>query len=157
MPEIFLKTKINAPAERCFLLSLSIDLHMATAAQTKEKAIAGVTEGIMKLNEAVTWRAKHLGFTQRLTSKITEYKYGEMFVDEMQEGTFKMMHHRHSFKNENGFTNMTDVFRYEAPFGFLGKITENLFLTNYLIRFLQGRNKHIKKVAEGDEWKMYIK
>ena len=156
MPEIFLNTTINAPAERCFFLSLSIDLHKATAAQTGEEAVAGVTSGIMKLNETVTWRAKHFGVTQLLTSKITEYNYGLMFVDEMQKGAFKKIHHRHMFKNENNFTNMTDVFRYEAPLGPLGKIAEIFFLTSYLKKFLIQRNEHIKKVAEGDEWKKYI-
>ncbi len=156
MPQILLNTTINAPAERCFLLSLSIDLHKATAAHTGEEAVAGVTSGIMKLNETVTWRAKHFGVTQLLTSKITEYNYGSMFVDEMQEGIFNKIHHRHTFKKEGDITSMTDVFKYQAPFGAFGKLAENLFLTSYLKKFLIQRNAHIKKVAESDEWKLYL-
>jgi hypothetical protein len=44
---IELETEIAAPPERCFLLSLSIDLHMESTAPTRERAIAGVTRGII--------------------------------------------------------------------------------------------------------------
>jgi hypothetical protein len=58
---IILETRIAAPAERCFLLSLSVDLHKASTEQTSEEAIAGVTSGIMGPGEDVTWRARHFG------------------------------------------------------------------------------------------------
>ena len=43
MQTITLDTRIAAPSGRCFLLSLSVDLHKASAKQTGEEAIAGVT------------------------------------------------------------------------------------------------------------------
>ena len=58
MATIELKTKINAPIERCFLLSLSVDLHQLSTEETNERAISGVTAGLMKLNDVVTWRAE---------------------------------------------------------------------------------------------------
>jgi hypothetical protein len=73
MTTIELNTLIDAPIERCFLLSLSVDLHQISTEQTNERAIAGVTSGLMKLNDVVTWRAKHFGIYQNLTSKITAY------------------------------------------------------------------------------------
>lgn len=42
MQLIELETNIAAPIERCFFLSLSIDLHMDSTAPTRERAIAGV-------------------------------------------------------------------------------------------------------------------
>lgn len=156
MPEIILITKIKAPVERCFLLSLSVDLHKASTSGTNEEAIAGICSGCMKLNDTVTWRAKHFGFTQELTSKITGYDAPNYFVDEIQKGIFKKLHHRHIFKFENGETVMKDIFDYSAPLGFLGTLAEKLFLTNYLKKFLEERNLHIKRVAEGDEWRKYI-
>ncbi len=76
MPTITLTTPItSAPIERCFLLSLSVDLHTISTKKTNERAIAGVTSGLMKLNDTVTWRAKHFGIYQNLTSKITVYEY----------------------------------------------------------------------------------
>lgn len=51
MPVIQLTTLINAPVERCFDLSRSIDLHQLTAIRTTEKAIAGITKGLISKGE----------------------------------------------------------------------------------------------------------
>lgn len=75
MSVIQLTTIIKAPIERCFDLSRSIDLHMESTSGTGERAIAGRTSGLIEHNELVTWRAKHLGVWQQLSSKITEYEY----------------------------------------------------------------------------------
>src|SRR5688572_22768012 len=100
MAKIILHTKIKAPAERCFLLSLSVDLHQGSTAETGEKAVAGVTKGLMKLNDSVTWEARHFGIVQRFTSKITAYQKPNYFVSEMQKGAFKTFYHQHFFKEE---------------------------------------------------------
>ena len=70
MARITLETLINAPVERVFTLSLSIDLHKLSMAKTNEEAIAGRTSGIIQEGETVTWLAKHLGVTQKLTVKL---------------------------------------------------------------------------------------
>ena len=69
MPKIELTTIIDAPIERCFDLARSIDLHKLSTAGTDEEAIAGVMSGLIGKNEQVTWKAKHFGITQKLTSK----------------------------------------------------------------------------------------
>ena len=73
MPTIKLETHINAPIQLCFDLSTSIDLHKISTAATNEKAIAGTTEGLINLNECVTWEATHFGIRQQLTTKITGF------------------------------------------------------------------------------------
>jgi ligand-binding SRPBCC domain-containing protein len=156
MPTITLKTKINAPMERCFLLSLSVDLHKLSTAETNETAIAGVTNGLMKLGDVVTWRAKHLGIYQNLTSKIIEYRYPNYFVSEMVKGAFSKLHHQHIFDSEGNETIMTDIFMFKAPLGILGELFSKLFLVNYMKKFLIKRNDTIKAVAEGDQWKKLL-
>ncbi len=74
MPTIRPETTILAPIERCFDLSLDVDLHSRSVAQTHERAVAGVTTGRMQLGDIVTWEAVHFGVRQRLTSKITAYE-----------------------------------------------------------------------------------
>lgn len=156
MPTIELKTTINAPIERCFLLSLSVDVHQLSTKETNEKAISGVTSGIMKLNDVVTWRAKHFGIYQNLTSKITEYDAPTYFVSEMVQGAFKKLHHRHLFEWTGKETIMTDIFVFEAPFGVVGEIFSKLILKNYMKRFLIIRNNTIKEVAETSKWQSII-
>jgi hypothetical protein len=47
MTRIVLLTSIAAPIERCFDLARSIDLHMASTNWSGERAIAGVTSGLI--------------------------------------------------------------------------------------------------------------
>jgi ligand-binding SRPBCC domain-containing protein len=148
MPVITLHTIIQASPETCFNLSRSVDLHLKSTAETGEQAVAGKTSGLMELNDTVTWRARHLGVKQDLTSKITEYEFPVRFVSEMQKGAFKKLHHQHIFIREGDRTRMTDVFYFEAPFGWIGKLVCNLFLTNYMKGFLERRNDLIKREAE---------
>ena len=75
MAKIVLDTIINAPIEIVFDLSRSIDMHIESTKQTGEQAIAGRKSGLIELGETVTWRAKHFGIWQSLTSKITDYNY----------------------------------------------------------------------------------
>ena len=59
MVEIELETRINAPIERVFDLSRSIDAHLDSTSSTGERAIAGTTTGLIGLGETVTWSAVH--------------------------------------------------------------------------------------------------
>jgi ligand-binding SRPBCC domain-containing protein len=79
-----------------------------------------------------------------------------MFTDEQAEGDFKQMKHEHYFKPcENG-TILIDLFYFESPYGFAGRIFNSLFLTKYLKRLLELRNKKIKEYAETDKWKKLL-
>ncbi len=156
MPVIQIITVINAPIQRCFDLSRSIDLHMVSTKHTNERAIAGRTTGLIELNERVTWRAKHLGVWQNLSSLITEFNAPYFFVDEMVDGAFKSFRHEHHFKTQGQTTTMTDVFDFKSPFGIAGEIANTLFLTAYTRRLLQKRNAVIKEYAESDQWKALL-
>jgi ligand-binding SRPBCC domain-containing protein len=104
MPLIILNTRINAPLEICFDLARSIDLHQESMKHTGEQAVAGITEGLIDLGESVTWKAEHFGIVMKLTSRITEFSFPDMFVDEMVSGPFHNMRHRHIFQVKEGYT-----------------------------------------------------
>ncbi len=153
MEIIELKTKINAKIKICFDLSCSVDLHTISTSKTNEKAIAGVTSGLIKLNDFITWEATHFGIRQQLTSKITQFEKPYYFRDEQLKGAFKFMKHDHYFEEKDGITIMTDHFEFSSPYGILGKLFDKLILKNYLKRFLIVRNTVIKEFAESDKWK----
>ena len=148
MATIILKTLINAPIERCFDLARSIDLHVQSMQSSGEKAIAGKRNGLIGLNESVTWRAKHFGIPFKMTNKISKMEYPTRFVDEMVKGPFKKLHHKHQFKTIDSQTEMTDIFEFQAPFGLLGRLVENIFLENYMLKLIEKRNMVIKFQAE---------
>lgn len=156
MPIIKLETEIDAPKKIVFDLSRSIDLHKISTKQTNERAIAGVTSGLISANQSVTWRAKHFGIYQTLTSRITEFKIPDYFVDEMEKGIFKRFKHQHIFRESEGKTLLIDVFDYESPLGILGKIADGLFLKKYMESLLKIRNGTIKEFAESDKWKKVL-
>lgn len=132
MPGIELRTEINAEKEVVFDLSRSIDLHRISTEHTNETAIAGKTSGLIQLNESVTWKAKHFGIYQHLTSKITEFDRPFYFADEMVSGAFNKFKHEHYFSHFDCGTVMTDIFVYESPLGLIGKFADILFLKKYV-------------------------
>ena len=156
MPAIELTTKIRAPVERVFDLSRSVDLHVASTAKTRECAVGGVTSGLMSLGQEVTWRAKHFGLWQHLTSRITEFDRPVHFRDSMVHGIFRRFDHDHFFASTSAGTMMRDVFDFESPLRVFGRIADRLFLVRYMTQLLVTRNSLIKTVAEGDAWQNYI-
>ncbi|WP_237274633.1 SRPBCC family protein [Tenacibaculum ovolyticum] len=153
MPTIVLFTKIKAAQKLVFDLSRSVDLHKISTKKTNEKAISGKTEGVIALNETVTWRAKHLGVYQNFTSKVTGCDSPDYFVDIMLSGAFKSFRHEHYFSYEDNITTLVDVLQYVSPLGILGKLADLLFLKRYMTNFLILRNDTIKEFAETDKWK----
>ncbi len=153
---ITLTTHIAAPVERCFFLSLSIDLHKNGMNHTGETAVAGTTSGIIGPNETVTWEARHFGIKWKMKTRISNYQEPFYFVSEMAEGPFKKIFHQHIFKENGIHTIMTDIFEFEAPFGIIGKMFEKLMLTRHMRKLLETRNRHIRQTAQSDEWKKYL-
>lgn len=155
MPEIRLETFIKAPIEVVYDLSRSVDLHKSSMAHHNEEITAGVSSGLMKKGDTVTWQARHLFRIRKLKVMITQLTEPTFFADEMVEGDFSKMRHEHYFGSLNGGTLMTDRFYFESPFGVLGRLVNFVFLKKYMTRLLLERNKEIKRIAETDLWKQY--
>ena len=156
MPTIRLKTEIRGNIETCFDLARSIDFHKISTSNTNEKAISGVTSGLINLNEQVTWQATHFGITQKLTSKITAFKKPFHFRDEQLKGIFKCFTHDHYFEQLGDKVIMKDVFSFHSPLGILGQVFNYLVLTKYLTKFLIKRNNLIKEYVETTKWKLIL-
>lgn len=140
---------IAAPVGDCFALSLSVEAHAASMRASREQAIGGVTSGVMRLGDSVTWRARHFGIAFRMTSAITEYQPASRFVDEQQHGPFRLWWHEHTFTDvANGQTKMIDVVRFQSPFGLLGYLADSLVLGRYMPRLLRQRNAWLKITLE---------
>src|SRR5262245_66541811 len=105
-----------------------------------ERAVAGVTSGVMRSGDQVTWRARHFGIPFTMTSRISEYEFPRRFVDEQVSGPFRSWYHEHRFAPTNGGTLMTDVVVFESPAGPLGVLVNRAGLTRYLTRLLERRN-----------------
>ncbi len=89
MPVIEQSTVIRAPIERVFDLARSIDAHQDSTGGTEERAVAGVTRGLIGMDDEVTWEARHFGVRQRLTVRVTAFDRPKHFQDIMISGAFK--------------------------------------------------------------------
>lgn len=148
MSRLKLTTAITAAAGTCFDLSCDIDVHAASMVAAQERAVAGVTSGLIGLGEEVTWVARHFGVRWRMTSRITEFDPPRRFVDEVQSGPFARFHHEHRFDEHDGTTTMVDVVDYDLPLGPLGVTANWLIVRSHLRRLLETRNRYIKQLAE---------
>jgi ligand-binding SRPBCC domain-containing protein len=153
-------TIVRAPIERCFDLSRSVEVHLKANVHWGESAVAleGLTSGLVGLGGRVTWRARHFGVRQKLTSEITAMRRPEYFQVLMIRGAFRSMVDDHSFRALSpGVTEMRDVFRFEAPFGALGRLAELLVLRRYMRALLRERNAVVKAIAESGDWREYLR
>ena len=156
MPTIHLTTFIAAPVQVVFDLCRHVGVHKESMAAFKEEAVAGTRIGLIEKEDTVTWKARHFFKTMLLRVKATELKKSELFVDEQSEGDFKMMKHERHFKPCDNGTILIDLFHFESPYGIMGKWFNDLYLTRYIHRLLEQRNKTIKECAETGRWKLLL-
>lgn len=148
MTQIQLKTAIKGSKKEVFDLSRNIDFHVDSAVSSNEKAIEGVTTGLINLGESVRWRGKHFGLFLAHTSKIVEMHKYDSFTDVMTHGHFKYFVHQHLFEQCENQVLMTDILKYRVPFGPLGWLLDRLFIKQHLHKFLLKRNAQIKQSIE---------
>jgi ligand-binding SRPBCC domain-containing protein len=155
MDTIRLTTWIDAPVERCFQLSTSIDLHVASA-RTLEKAIGRVTTGQIGEGEMVTWNGHYLGRRWHLKNRIDEWRPHASFREVMVDGVFRFYEHRHFFAVMDDGTRMRDEVRFTAPWGQLGRLATKILVRKHLTALLMRRNAMIKQIAESGDWHRYL-
>ena len=148
MPVIRHEIFIDAPIDVCFDLARNVEVHTETTSNSKERAVAGVTKGLMEKGDTVTWEAIHLGVKQKLTAKIIEMEKPATFTDVMIKGAFHSFTHVHEFIESGTGTIMKDSFLYQSPFGMLGVMADRLFLEKYMREFIGNRAKELKRIAE---------
>ncbi|MGD6830872.1 SRPBCC family protein [Sutcliffiella halmapala] len=148
MPVINHQIFIKASIEDCFDLARNVDVHTKTTGRTKERAVSGVTSGLLEEGDKVTWEAVHFGVKQKLTARITELQRPFLFVDVMVKGAFHSFTHTHTFEEMKGGTVMSDRFVYKAPLGPLGRVADFLFLETYMQKFIEERAHALKVIAE---------
>ena len=150
MRTIRLTTWIQAPVERCFRLSLSIEL-LVTAG---EKVSSGVRAGLLCPNDMVTRSGRCFGLKFQHTDLIDAVRPYAFFSEVMVEGTFSRFEHEHHFAALNDGTRVRDDLRFSCR-GPAGELVEVL-LQRRLSELVKMRNRAIRKAAESAEWQRYL-
>lgn len=146
-------TWIAAPVERCFRLSLSLELHLDSI--RRERIVEGKPGGLLLQGETVTWTGRHFGVRLRHQTVIDGWRPFSFFRDSMVRGAFRSFAHEHHFAAMDDGTRLRDEVRFSMPLGPLGRMAEGR-VRAHLTRLLQRRNAYLKRVAETAEWHKYL-
>jgi ligand-binding SRPBCC domain-containing protein len=86
------------------------------------------------------------GIRMYWVSEITHVQDKVFFVDEQRFGPYRFWHHKHLLKEVEGGVEMTDIVHYKAPFGFLGRIVNALFIKTQLKTIFDYRFNKIDEI-----------
>ena len=86
-----------------------------------------------------------LGIKVKWVTEITHIKEKEYFIDEQRIGPYSMWHHQHKILPIKSGVLMTDIVTYKPPFGFLGTLSNKIFIKKQLDEIFNFRESAIKK------------
>lgn len=144
---------INAPIERCFLLSTNIELVGKTLGM---KPIEGKIRGMLAPGDKLLWAGWKFGFPQMHETLISRFEAPVFFQDTMGRGRFKRFQHDHHLFYIDGRTVLNDKIRFTLPLSWAGRLVARAILVPYLARVLRRRLKLLKRIAESQEWRKYL-
>jgi len=144
---------INAPIERCFLLSTSIELVGPVLGM---RPVSGKTSGLVVAGDRLTWRGWKFGLPQFHETLITQYQPPGFFEDAMASGRFRAFRHEHYFTEMGGQTLLKDVVRFSVPLGAAGRLVGKYVLVPHIRSLVQRRFNLLRRVAESNEWRNYL-
>lgn len=152
---------IQAPIERCFLLSTHLaivqaDLRMRPVATTRGGR-AEAFSGFVTAGDTIRWRGWKFGLPHYHESLIEDFDSPRFFRDRMIAGRFGSFEHNHTFeKRGSDVTLLTDELRFTMPFGSLGDLAAAFFLAPHIHNLMRRRFQRIQRIAEGKEWRQYL-
>jgi ligand-binding SRPBCC domain-containing protein len=144
---------VEAPMERCFLLSTSIEL---VRKELGMKPVEGRTSGLVTAGDTIRWQGWQLGFWNYHVSLISAFEPPYFFQDRMIDGRFRTFQHDHRFEQMPQGVVLRDEVRFTLPFGALGRLVASLIVVPHIRRLMLRRFQMLKRIAESEEWRKYL-
>ena len=144
---------VNAPADRCFLLSTNVGLVQKTIGLTP---VEGKTSGLVVGGDQLVWRGWKFGLPAMHETLITGYDRPTFFQDTMGRGRFASFQHDHHFEVVGGYTLLRDIVRFSLPFGPAGHLVGKYIVVPHVLGLLRQRFQLLKRLAEGSDWERYV-
>jgi ligand-binding SRPBCC domain-containing protein len=149
--------QIDAPLERCFLLSTSLAI---VERELGMHPVAGRdatrTSGLVVAGDRIRWEGWQLGLPQHHVSLISAFEPNRFFQDTMVAGRFKFFQHDHQFSKIDGQVLLNDTVRFSMPLGLAGRAVGGCILVPHIRGLLRRRFALLKRIAETDEWRQYL-
>jgi ligand-binding SRPBCC domain-containing protein len=145
---------VQAPIERCFLLSTSVELVQRVLHM---RPVRGRTTGLVHAGDTIRWQGWQLGLPQHHESLIDGYDPPRFFRDRMISGRFAGFAHEHRFTDQgNGSVILADEVHFTMPWGWPGAAAGRLILEPHIRSLLRRRFNMLKQIAESEEWRKYL-
>jgi ligand-binding SRPBCC domain-containing protein len=148
---------INAPIERCFLLSTSLAIvERELGMHPVASADATRTTGLVADGDRIRWEGWQLGLWHYHVSLISAFEPNRFFRDKMVAGRFSSFQHDHDFVEISGHTLLKDTVRFSMPLGFPGRLIGKYVMVPHIRGLMQRRFSLLKRIAESQEWRSYL-
>lgn len=145
---------IQAPIDRVFALSTSVDIVRLTLGMTP---VAGRTAGLVLAGDTVDWRGWKFGLPQRHVSLISGYEAPVFFEDSQMKGRFAQFRHEHHLQQVGEHVLAYDKVHFALPFGPLGKLVAKHVMLPHITGLLARRFALLKRLAETEGWREYLR
>ena len=137
---------VDAPLDEVFtFFSAPHNLESLTPGWLRFR-ILEVADGPVVEDARIVYRLRLVGLPFRWTTRITQWRPGERFVDFQERGPFSLWEHTHQFQRVGEGVLMTDQVRYRPPFGWLGRLAHFLWIRAALARIFDYRFEAIRRV-----------
>ena len=100
----------------------------------------------MEAGTLLDYRLKWHGIPIRWRTRILEWNPPLVFVDLQLQGPYRLWHHTHTFRSENGSTVMQDIVKYELPLGPLGELAHTVKVRSDVGRIFDFRRDTIARL-----------
>lgn len=144
---------INAPIDRCFLLSTSVSI---VREELGMQPAAGRTEGLVQSGDLIRWEGWQLGLWHYHVSQIASYCRPAFFQDKMIDGRFAFFEHDHHFQKVENGTLLSDELRFRMPYGTLGTLIGRIVMVPHIRGLMRRRFLKLKGIAETHRWHEYL-
>jgi len=122
------------------------------------RPIGGRMEGVVAGGDTVRWRGWKWGLPQMHESLIEAFDPPCFFRDRMIAGRFAAFEHDHRFTVlEDGKVLLQDEVRFAMRWGAAGLMIGRAVVAPHVRKLLHERFALIKRLAEGDEWRQYVR
>jgi ligand-binding SRPBCC domain-containing protein len=102
---------------------------------------------VMYAGQIIEYNVKPLmGIPLYWMTEITQVVPKKYFIDEQRFGPYTLWHHQHHFTEVEGGVEMTDIVHYKLPLGFIGRLTNNIFVKKQLNEIFQYRFKKAEEL-----------
>jgi ligand-binding SRPBCC domain-containing protein len=105
----------------------------------------------MATGARIEYRLRLAGIPVRWRTVIREWKPGEGFVDEQEQGPYALWRHEHRFVPVGAGTLMTDRVRYRLPLGLLGRIAHVVAVKAALATIFDHRFARIRELRPWED------